>query len=213
MKALNWIAIATLCLGSIQTNAQTDAKAKSLLDDLSAKTKAYSSIKADFNYTLDNSAADIHETQSGSIAIKGDKYWLKIAGQEIHCNGKTVWTYLRDAEEVQVTEFDADNKDQITPSSIFTMYEKGFRHQFIKEEGGIAQVNIFPLDLDSKNYHTVKLYINRGKMQISKIEILGKEGDTYTYTIKSFQPNASIPETLFSFETSKHPDVEVVDLR
>ena len=197
--------------------AQTDAKAKDILDRLSVKTKAYKSIKADFNYTLDNKADGINETQSGSIAIKGSKYLLKIAGQEIRSDGKSIWTYLKDAEEVQITEVDESNENNITPTKIFTMYEKGFRHEFIKDEtvGSTVTsiVNIYPLDLDEKSYHTVSLYIDKTKLEITKIVILGKEGDVYTYKIKSFQPNAVIDDAEFVFNKSKYPGVEIVDLR
>lgn len=216
-KARRILFILAGILFTSQAISQTDPKAKEILDQLSAKTKAYSTIKADFNYTLDNDAEDMHETQSGLIATKGNKYYLKIAGQEIRCDGKNIWTYLKDANEVQISELEEGNSDQITPTAIFTMYEKGFRHKYIKEEtiNGVATViiHIFPLDLDSKSYHTVKLYINKSKMELSKIEIMGKEGDTYTYIIKSFQPNVSLGDEYFTFDKSKFPGVEVVDLR
>ena len=197
--------------------AQTDAKAKALLDQVSAKTKAYTSIKADFNYTLENKSDDFSETQSGSIAIKGSKYALKIAGQEIQCDGKTIWTYLKDAEEVQVTEVDEDNEELITPTKLFTMYEKGYRHEYVKEESldgvTVAVINIYPLDVDNKSFHTVKLYIDKEKLEFKRVKIMGKEGDTYTYKIKSFITNAAMSDADFKFDASKHPGVEVVDLR
>jgi len=206
-----------LTISVLAGQAQTDAKAKAILDKLSAKTKAYTSIKADFNYTLNNKSEDINETQAGSIAIKGEKYVLKIAGQEIRSDGNSIWTYLKDAEEVQITEVDEDNEDNITPTKIFTMYEKGYRHEYVKDEtvNGVLTsiVNIYPLDLDDKSYHTVKLYINKAKTEITKIKILGKEGDIYTYKIKSFQPNVTISDGEFTFKASDYPGVEIIDLR
>lgn len=217
MKQIRSYLILGLLSIGITVQAQNDPKAKQILDQLSSKTKSYSTIKADFNYTLDNEVDDMHETQPGTIAIKGEKYMLNIAGQEIKSDGKTVWTYLKDAEEVQISEIDKDNQEQITPTSIFTMYEKGFKQKFIKEENisgvNTAVIHIFPIDLDSKAYHTVKLYINKDKMQLSKVEIMGKEGDSYTYTIKSFQPNVNLPDNYFVFNKADYPDVEVVDLR
>lgn len=204
-------------LHSLAVAQQTDLKAKELLDQLSAKTKAYTTIKADFTYNMDNKSEGIHESQAGSIAIKGNKYFLKISGQEVRCNGKTVWTYLKDANEVQISEVDEGNKEQVTPSNIFTMYEKGFRHQFMKEENEngqvMALVHIYPLDLDEKSYHTIKLHINKSKMEITRVEIMGKEGDVYSYIIKSFQPNLAIGDEVFAFSKSEHPTAEVVDLR
>ena len=217
MKRFKFFLSLVLTISVLAGQAQTDAKAKAILDKLSAKTKAYTSIKADFNYTLNNKSEDINETQAGSIAIKGEKYVLKIAGQEIRSDGNSIWTYLKDAEEVQITEVDEDNEDNITPTKIFTMYEKGYRHEYVKDEtvNGVLTsiVNIYPLDLDDKSYHTVKLYINKAKTEITKIKILGKEGDIYTYKIKSFQPNVTISDGEFTFKASDYPGVEIIDLR
>ena len=40
-----------------------DAKAIALLDEVSAKTKSYKSIRADFSYTMENKKAKINEDQ------------------------------------------------------------------------------------------------------------------------------------------------------
>ena len=217
MKSLKIILSLILTISVLTGQAQTDAKAKAILDKLSVKTKSYTSIKAAFNYTMENKADGIDETQSGSIAIKGEKYLLNIAGQEIRSDGSSIWTYLEDAEEVRITEVDEDNEDNITPTKIFTMYEKGYRHEFIKDEtlngAVISIVNIYPLDLDEKSYHTIRLFIDKNKLEIVKIVIMGKEGDVYTYKIKSFQTNIGISDAEFVFKASSYPGVEVVDLR
>ena len=142
---------------------------------------------------------------------------MEIAGQKIFCDGTTIWTYLKDAEEVQITEVEEDNEDQISPGSIFTMYESGYRHEYKKDEtvGNInyAVIYIYPLDLDEKSFHTIKLYIDKDKVELKKIIILSKEGDTYTYKIKSFQTNTPLNDRDFVFDLSQYPEVEVVDLR
>ena len=55
--------------------------------------------------------------------IKGDKYRLEFAGQDVISDGKTRWTYVKDANEIQI---DNQRKDEnaITPTNIFTLYEK-----------------------------------------------------------------------------------------
>jgi outer membrane lipoprotein-sorting protein len=211
----------TFLLLSFTGFAQSDAKAKKILDDLSAKTKVYKSINASFSYTLENQADDIKETQEGSLITKGEKYRLSIAGQLIICDGKSIWTYLPDAEEVQITSVptaaEKEEEDYISPTSIFTLYEKGFKHQFVKEETldgvNVQLINLFPTQPDKKAYHTIKLYINTAKQEIHRIQIMSKDGTVYTYQIKSFKANAEAPDSQFVFNKSAHPDVEVIDLR
>lgn len=217
MKKLLTIIIAFVALSTYNASAQDDVKAKAILDELSAKTKSYSNIKATFSYTLENPSAKINETQEGTITIKGSKYRLEIAGQEVISDGKTVWTYLKDANEVQINNIDPSSSDAITPSNIFTMYEKGFKYKFEgeKTENGkvIQSINLYPIDTKAKAFHTVKLYIDKNAKQIHSIKVLSKDGNNYTYTVKSFVPNADVTDAHFTFNAAKYPKVEVIDLR
>ena len=219
MKTLfkNTASISLLFLLVATSYAQQDPKAKSILDKLSQKTRGYSSIKAEFNYTMLNESEGIDETQPGTVAIKGDKFYLKMAGQEMFCNGTTIWTHLVDAEEVKISEYEEDDEDAINPKSIFTMYESGFNYKFIKtfSEGGksLHQIDLYPTNVDDVSYHTAKLFIDEVKMEIVKMTIYSKDGANYTYKIKSFTGNSTIPDSKFEFNQSQYPDIEVIDLR
>jgi outer membrane lipoprotein-sorting protein len=217
MKKIMIILSAFLAFNIANAVAQDDAKAKAILDEVSAKNKTYSSIKASFSYNLENKDAKINETQEGSISIKGKKYRLEIAGQEVISDGKSVWTFLKDANEVQINTAEEPADDAITPTNIFTIYEKGFKYKYEgeKTENGKAVfvINLNPIDVKGKPYHTVKLSIDKASKQINSIKVLSKDGNNYTYTVKSFTPNAEMPESTFTFNTAKYPKVEVIDLR
>ena len=43
--------------------------------------------------------------------------------------------------------------------------------------------------------------------------IFDKNGNRYTYTIKTFIPNVKVPESTFTFDAKLYPGVELVDLR
>lgn len=197
------------------TIAQQDAKAKGILDRLSVKTKSYTSIKAKFEFTIKNKAEGINETQTGSIIIKGDKYFLSIKGQDVISDGKTVWTHLKESEEVQINDAVSDDEEEdfISPTKIFTLYESGFKYQFLKEADGIQIINLFPLDVKEKSYHRISLFINKAKNQVVKINVHQKDGGLSTYKILTFIPNTAIPASKFTFDKSKYPNIEVIDLR
>jgi len=193
---------------------ETDVKAKGILDKLSAQTKAYKTIKAEFQFTINNKTEGINESQTGKIQIKGDKYFLSIAGQDVISDGKNIYTILKDAEEVQINSIpDEDEDDFISPNSIFTLYEDGFKYKYVKEDKGIHIINLYPKAAEEKEFHRIALYINKSKNQISKIKIFGKDGSTTVYTIKSFVANAAIPDSKFSFNKTTYPKFEIVDLR
>ena len=126
-KKITIIALLTVgCLTSIV--AQNDPKAKTILDDLSAKTKAYTSIKAEFELVSEKKDKS-KDTQKGKIQTKGSKYKLEIPGHEIYCDGKTVWDFIKDANEVQIKDMEVGGDDALNPSTIFTLYEKGYKYK------------------------------------------------------------------------------------
>lgn len=210
MKRL--VMMAFLTASCFTSQAQSDPKAKTILDDLSAKTKAYTSIKAEFTSVTEKKDKS-KETQNGKIQIKGTKYKLEITGHDIYCDGKTVWDFIKDANEVQVKDMETGGEDAINPSTIFTMYEKGYKYKFDGEDATSQTISLFPLNPDKKKFHTVKLVIDKTKKQISSIKILMKDGSTQTWTIKSFTTNTPIPDTDFTFDTKAHSGVSVEDLR
>ncbi len=204
-----------LTIGLSSAIAQADKKAKDILTAVSAKYKGFKALKADFTYTLDNPTAKIKETQSGTIILSGAKYRLNVAGQEVICDGKTSWTYMKEAKEVQINTVDPTD-DGIKPSEIFTMYEKGFLYKFIDEKivAGKAQQNIELTPTDkTKEFFKVKLTIDKSSKQIIKSIIYDKSGNRYTYAIKAFVANPAINASTFSFDAKKYPGIEVVDLR
>jgi outer membrane lipoprotein carrier protein len=213
MKKILIVALTTLIsLGSFAQ--EVDAKAKGILDNLSAKTKAYKTIKADFKFTISNKSEGLNETQTGKIQIKGDKYFLSIAGQDVMSDGKAIYTVLKDAEEVQINGIpDEDEEDFISPNTIFTLYETGFKYKYVKEEKGEHIINLYPKQADEKDFHRIALYINKVKNQISSVQIFGKDGSTTTYNISAFTADSTIPDSKFTFNKTSHPNYEIVDLR
>ena len=202
---------------SIMLKAQDqDPKAKAILDGVSAKTKSYTSIRAKFTYSMENKAENISESQKGELLVKGEKYRLEIAGQEIISDGKTVWTHLKDAGEVQISEPEYD-EGAVSPANIFTIYEEGFKYKFFKEEARegkkIQLINLYPVNVKEKPYHTIRLAIDQKEKQLISIIIFGKDGNIFTYKIKNLATDLPVKESDFTFKASDFPGVEVIDLR
>lgn len=203
--------ITSLVVGFISSNAQVDP-AKKILDDLSAKTKSYATLKAEFSWTVEKKDKT-KSTQIGKIQTKGAKYKLEIPGHDIYCDGKTVWDFIKDANEVQIKDMEVGDEDAVTPSTIFTIYEKGYKYKFEGEDATTQVVSLFPLNPDKKKFHTIKLSIDKNKKQITSVKLMMKDGSVQIYTIKSFLGNGVIPDTDFVFNAKAHPGVSSEDLR
>jgi|SRR5690554_1725987 len=203
----------TLLLGSSILTFGQDAKG--ILDKLSEKASTYKSIKAVFEYKMLNTMDQIDETQKGSIFTQGEKYHINIASQEIISDGKTVWTVIPEAEEVQINNVpEEDESDFISPTNILKLWEKGFKYKYDKEATlngkQVHIINLYPEQPEDKSYHTIKLFINKNEMEPAQIVIKGKDGTDFTYVIKSFETNLVVPKGTFTFN---NPAYEVIDLR
>lgn len=190
-----------------------DQKASALLEEVSNKTKAYKSIKVDFSYTMVNAKARINEEKTGTLWLSGDKYRMTAAGQTVICDGKTIWTYLKESNEVQVNSL--DNKDDaLTPSKLLTSYNSNYKSKIIKDKNAdpaIESVELIPNT--SKNFNKAILGIDKAKKQIKSFILFDKSGNTFTYKIKTFVTDSPVTNADFTFDAAKFPGVEVIDMR
>ena len=130
----NLLMIAVLVVFTFSGFAQNDKKATAILDEVSVKTKLYKTIKIEFTYAMDNVKEKIHDKFKGSLLSKGDKYKLSAAGQDVISDGKTMWTYLKEAKEVQINNAGED-EDSFTPTKLLSGYGKDYKSKFIEEKG------------------------------------------------------------------------------
>lgn len=216
MKKL--LIIVFVFLGSgMNLMAQSEAKAKAILAEVTKKYRNYDVIKTEFSYTLENPQAKIKETQAGTLFVKSkvNKYKIILKGQELISDGKNQWTYLKADKEVQLSEVD-NSSDGLNPAKIFTIYEKGFKSLYTndtKVNGRfVHNIDLTPTD-GKRTFFKVKLQIDKLNKQITNAVIFDKNGNRYTYTIKTFTPNIKVPESTFAFDAKLYPGVEVVDLR
>jgi len=197
--------------------AQSEVKAKEILAEVSKKYRAYDVIKTDFSYTLENPQAKIKETQLGTLIVKSklNKYKIILKGQELISDGKNQWTYLKADKEVQLSEVD-NSSDALNPAKLFTIYEKGFKSVYINDTKlngkTLHNIDLTPLD-GKRSFFKVRLQIDKLTKQIMNALIFDKNGNRYTYIIKTFIPNVKVPESTFTFDAKLYPGVELVDLR
>jgi len=140
--------VALLACSGVLVFAQQDQKAKSILENVTKTTQSFQSIQATFDYIMDNKKEGIHEENKGEIIMKGEKYQLKLPqlGLEMYCDGKTVWSYMEDANEVSITSMKDESAEMMNPSKLFTIYEEGFNYRFIQEATAGAKP-VYVIDL------------------------------------------------------------------
>lgn len=193
----------------------SDKAASQILDKVSKNYRSYKTIKAAFKIKIFNKQDKSSQSEKGTLFVKGKKFRVEMDGQDIYCDGKTMWTYLKDANEVQISNYNPKNSD-INPSEIFTVYEKGFLSKFIGEgkKGSVVteQIELTPTD-KKKPFFKVKLTIDKVAKKIMDMTIMSKNGVESIYEITGFSPNIKLEDSFFRFDKKSKPGVVEIDLR
>ncbi len=208
----------TVCLFLI-TNiffGQSDPKAIEILDKVSAHMQTFKTMYAEFQFVLENNQENITDKRYGKIWIKGNKYKIDMMGTETYFDGKSQWTYLKESNEVNITNPDQEDNESINPAKIFDIYQEGFKVRYIaqKFEGtrAIYVIDLFPLD-KSKPFSRITLKIDKDKNELYAFKRFDKDGNYYTIKIAKIITNKPLDESTFLFNKSEHSGVEIIDLR
>lgn len=206
----------SLLLAQAKTSTRNDPEAKKILDAVSAKFKSFATVQASFTYKVENAAGKVVSTKTGTITMKGTKYRLNFSGQEIICNGTTVWNVDKSANEVTISTLDASS-GMITPQKLFSnFYDKDFLYVLNGEKkvGAklVQEIQLTPVD-KSKNFHTVYLQVDKTAKTMYNTRVLENAGNRYSYTVNSMKTNVPAADALFAFDKAKYPGINIEDLR
>ena len=182
-------------------------KANDILEAVSKKYNALSSYSAGFTISGANKAV-------GSLLSKGKKYKISFDGQEVYNNGKDVYTYIAETNEVNITSYTEGDESDISPNNIFNLYKKGYTSAYKQETTKAGKkYDVITLTPKAKSGITkIELVIGKADKLISAWTVWEKSGSS-TYTINKFTPNVTLSDATFTFDKSKYPKVEVIDLR
>lgn len=204
-----FLAIAQISIG------QYDPKALAILEAMSKKYQQIESFEANITQSLTNEVDKINEENSGKIVVKGDKFKLDLQDQEVINNGTTNWNYLPEAKEVYVDNYDPSSED-INPTKILNAYKSGYKYLYLEEvtERGEKYdvIDLVPEKRDAQ-YFKIRMVIAQKDKSVRSWTMYDKNGNRYKYEITRFTANINLPDSHFTFEPSKHPGVEVIDLR
>ncbi len=200
--------------------SQKDPEAKKILDKVSARSQRDYPIQVSFEYIYEDLMDKQTTTQKGTLILEENRFKLKVGETVVYSDGKTVWNHLTSANEVYVSDAEDGSSSEdffiSDPSDLFTFYNEGFKYSLKGEiehnKQTLNEIDIFPEDLD-KNYHTVKLLIDKKDLRMYSAQAYGKHGANHTVILNDYKARIKTDDKTFVFDPADHPGVEVVDTR
>lgn len=214
MKRLGLVLI--MLVAGFSVFSQKTEKAKVILDKVAETYKNYGAFSIEFSITMENKEEDMKETSSGCADIKDGKYKVCVMGTESYCDGNTRYTYIKDAEEVNISEIDEDDDSAMNPAKIFELYKTGFNYKVVKEykEGAktFVDIQLDPVD-EEVDYKAIVVKVEKVSSNVMSFTTIGKEGNNVTIKMLKLLKDRKFEDKHFVFDTKANPDVEVVDMR
>ena len=196
-----------LTLGIFVSFAIKAQSADEFLNSIVESYKSYDDISIVFNYKIINEEMGVNESSRGYGSIKGNSYMINVDGQELICDGKTLWTHLIEDEEVMISEVTDD--DDTSPIAILNSLSNNISTKLLS-----ISPNITIEVVENEQSTFEKLHINvDSNLKLKDIHIFLGDGNELIYEITELTTNQNLPDSMFIFDETIHPNVEVVDMR
>lgn len=205
--------ILLFCMLAYNVIAQQDPEAMKVLSEFSKRATSAPSVSIDFSLvTNDSSNGDI-STMEGSVILRGDRFMLTLPENSVWSDGKTVWSYLPDINEVTITENDPDDDSFMSkPSLLFTMYKEGYKVRLIDQTTKEWIIDLYPEDISGEMIR-MRLKIGKSGYSLVSAEYKTKEGITVTLDSQKYDITFKPGADFFTFKPADHKGIEVIDMR
>ena len=192
----------TALLVAVMLHAQN---ATSVLDKSAATLRAAGNVKIGFTLEVDGGAS------AGYIKLQRQKFVVNVGGSITWFDGKTMWTYVKANEEVNVTNPSADAVAKMNPYAFLSFYKKGYTVKMGK--GTAKEHEVLLTGKSGSPYTNVVVRINKSTQHPTFIKMTSSKGAVTTIRCNSFLKNQKYKDSTFQFNKKNYPDAEIVDLR
>lgn len=186
-----------------QAQAQNAAQARKVLDRTASIISSKNGATANFTMSSKNIGS-----ASGTITIKGNKFYASTPNIKVWNNGNTQWTYTRSTNEVTIIRPNDAQQMAVNPYKFISIYKKGYRMS-MKNVGSNKEVHLVAIH-PSRSIKEIYITIN-SKYYPTQVRM--RQGKTWTNIRISNLRTRGISNSIFEFNKKAYPSAEIVDLR
>ena len=195
--------ICFLILTALISTVATAQTAKSVLDKAAAHITVKEGVKANFKMQ-----GGIGNT-SGTILIKGKKFHATTPQAIVWFDGKTMWTYMKKNEEVNVSNPSEAQLQAINPYNFINLYKNGY-NSTLNNTGSSYVVH---LTSNAKDRKIKELFVTIDKQSYRPTQVKLLQGKSWTVFDITDLSKSDVADSQFRFNAKDFPKAEVIDLR
>jgi chaperone LolA len=214
MRTKSLFFVSILFVFFLSTIATTQEKAEDIVDKIRQTYEKLESLKGDFEQEFTWALAGETQTLIGTLYLKkGDRYRVETPNQMIITDGKTVWTYSLDKNQVFVDNLEK-SKDNPLPRDLIIKYTHDFKPKLLRSEKlGATDCYVLALAPRDENsfIRSVTTWIDKATWLAARIEQVDINDNKTAYVLKNPQRNVPLADGLFTLNIPA--EAEVVDMR
>lgn len=176
-----------------------------LLQKSCAKLRGAKSVRCEF--TLSMSGRKVN----GSLLSKGDKFSVRLPGASTWYDGKTMWSYNKDAAETTVWYPTKGELAEVNPLLYLSDVSEYNVSEGPKGKNGVRTLVLTPRKRN-QGVRKVTVDVNTGSLLPTGIRVATSNG-TAIITLRSLKLNAEVADNAFKYDAPSHKGVRVTDLR
>jgi len=188
--------------------------AKDIIKNVKKKYEQLQTLKADFEQEYVWELAGETQKLKGTLYLQtGNHYRIETESQVIVTNGKTVWTYAEENNQVIIDDLKTSEENPL-PKDLLFKYSEEYTPHLVGEEKldgkAVYALNLIPKDKDAF-VKSMKIWVDPTLWLTVKIEQKDINDNLNTYWVRNIQENIKIEADVFNFRIPA--GAEVVDLR
>lgn len=156
------------------------------------------------------------EPLTGSITVQGHQYRLAMGEQEIVSDGKIVWNYLPEANEVQINDYNPE-QGAGTPWPLLTNYRQDYKFHDFRGAQKVGKKRYDVVTLMAKDpenaLQQIAITIEWVTHHIKRLEVQDSNQQQHSFSITKFKTDLVLDDTFFKFIPENYADIEVIDMR
>ena len=209
MRCVFFLFLAIFQLPIFAQKVRVDADA--VLDKALASIKADVPVQMDYDYEVLDGGDELLQRDKGIIYIDNNRYTLLMQDMKVWCDGVTQWSYVRDVDEVYVTDANSDEAQNLSPLYVMEHYRDGFLASAVSE-GGSVTVMLQAMDKDN-DVESVQLIISEGDYRLVSMMISIPGQGVVMVNLDGYIADCGVGDEIFVCPLDNFQTAEVIDMR
>lgn len=209
MRNMKYILLLLVAMFRLPVFAQSP-DAEALLDKVVAGIKADAPVRMDYIYNVYDDGK-LLQGDKGVIYIDGNRYALLMQDMKVWCDGATQWSYMREVDEIYVTEASSDEAQNLSPLHVMENYREGYNASLVTgETEWVVKLQAADEDADVK---TVGLFIAKDNYRLVRMLIYMSGQGYIDVKLGGYDAKCSVTSDAFECPLDEFSGIEVIDMR